>query len=73
MYFMSNLLFTLLLASTCPKAKVVNLTPIWTSQDQENLDFAKTRCGHFYPNSPCLKKFIKKKTRTYSIICAGGE
>lgn len=70
---MNNLLVILALATSCPKPTIVNLTKQWTPQDQENLDFAKTRCGHFYPNSPCLKKFIKKETRTYSIICSGNK
>lgn len=73
MYFMNKLLLTLALTNSCPETEVVNKTSSWTSQDEKNLALAKNRCKYHYPNSPCLKKFIKKETRTYSIICAGNK
>jgi len=54
----------------CLVVIVVNLTSTWNKVDQTTLDRAKIRCQQLYPDSPCLKKFIKKPDNIYNAICS---
>ena len=64
------ILFTLALNSVqCPETVVENRTDEWNLQDMQTLARAKQRCVEIYPDSPCLKKFIKKDNTTYNAIC----
>lgn len=59
-----------MLSLFCPVVIMVNLTALpWTELDNRNLVVAKSRCSELYPNSPCLKKFIKKDRGVYNAIC----
>jgi len=53
----------------CPQTKLVNKTnEPWNNTDKLSLKTAQTGCKrHGY--SPCLKTFIKVKTRTYQAWC----
>ncbi len=42
----------------------------WNSYDQETLERAKTRCGYYFKNSPCLSKLEKKGERRYYATCS---
>lgn len=53
----------------CIAVILINQTPNWTKFDQVTLERAKTRCGYYYKNSPCLKRFIKVKELQYRAIC----
>lgn len=55
---------------SCPVAKIKNLTPTWTKDDQQVFDSAKVRCGKIFPDAPCLKLFIKKEDQLYNAVCA---
>lgn len=59
----------LTLAMTCPETIIDNRTNEWTPYDMQTLAHAKVRCGEIYPDSPCVKKFIKKDESTYNVIC----
>jgi hypothetical protein len=60
----------IVLAFLCPAIIIVNLSgQPWNDLDQKNLDVAKYRCAQIFPNSPCVKKFIKKEGRTYNVVC----
>ncbi len=68
-----KMLKTLILAvilGNCPETHVINHTEIWTAQDQESLEFNKNSCMRWFgERSPCLKIFIKKRTRSYHAVC----
>lgn len=53
----------------CAAVQIINLTDSWVKIDDQNLAVAEKRCTELYPNSPCLKKFIKKEERVYQAIC----
>lgn len=60
----------LLAALSCPKPEIINSSGYqWNSFDQKTLNRAKVRCGQLYPNSPCVKKFMKTDKMTYQVIC----
>lgn len=64
------ILFTLALsAAQCPETIIDNRTNEWTPYDMQTLARARVRCGEIYPDSPCVKKFIKKDASTYNVIC----
>lgn len=64
------ILFTLAVGSVqCPETIIENRTDEWNTQDMQTLVNAKKRCGEIYPDSPCLKKLIKKDSQTYNAIC----
>lgn len=43
-------------------------------QDDKNaLKTAKKRCGFYYPDAPCLVKFIKKEKQVYHAICGANN
>lgn len=70
---MSNLLFLLTAMHTagCPQPRLVNWTTIWTQLDNQTYVRAFDRCKvHFGDATPCLKTFIKKKERTYYVVCS---
>ena len=54
---------------TCVVTVILNLTAVWTPDDQVTLDRAKQRCATIYPDAPCLKKFTKTEELTYRAIC----
>lgn len=37
--------------------------------DVKHVKIAMKRCGEIYKGSPCIKKFIKRTQRDYSVIC----
>ena len=57
----------------CPMVIIENKTNEWIGLDEENLIIAKERCRTWYPNSPCLIKFIKVEDRTYRALCGGNK
>lgn len=63
---MKNLLAILL---TCLTIKINKTAEPWNSFDNLSLNRAKSRCVVYYPQSPCLKKFIKKQPKHYLAIC----
>lgn len=70
---MSNLLFLLTAVhiNGCPTPKIVNWSNVWTPQDGKVYAQSLDRCKvHFGDSTPCLKTFIKKKERTYYVVCA---
>lgn len=66
---MIALFLTLALASQCPKTLIVDNTKTWNENDKEVLETAKVRCSKIYPDSPCVKKFIKKSDTNYNVVC----
>jgi hypothetical protein len=62
--------YLLLLALGCSEPHVENYTKTWSKLDYQNLNIAIKRCPELYPNSPCLKRFIKKGERNYWAICS---
>lgn len=66
---LSALLVGATLAVSCPETKIVNHTKVWNEQDAKTLKSAKSRCSYYYPNSPCVKVFIKKDATTYNAVC----
>lgn len=60
----------LILVLLCGPVLFINLTKEpWSRIDYDNAEHATKRCGEIYPNSPCLKKFIKVRTQMYRAIC----
>ena len=56
----------------CPETQFVVHTPEdWSELDQANLELARRGCARRYPNSPCLKKFIRWEQLRYSAVCGG--
>lgn len=55
----------------CPGPKAVGWASKeeMTDMDWTNFKTAIGRCRELYPNSPCLKVFIKKAENTYNAIC----
>lgn len=53
----------------CVAVQITNLTDSWTEVDALNLAVAERRCEELYPQSPCLKTFIKKEERVYHAVC----
>jgi hypothetical protein len=51
------------------KTKLVNFKNKLTLEDKRALNSAKERCKFYYPDAPCLKKFIKKGNQIYHAIC----
>ncbi len=51
------------------KTKLVGFKEGLTENDEAALKTAKQRCKVYYPDAPCLKKFIKKGNQTYHAIC----
>ena len=49
--------------------EVLKGVPPMDDRDNKVLERAKTRCSFYYPNSPCLKRFIKKDVNLYNAIC----
>jgi hypothetical protein len=43
----------------------------WNENDEWNYQTALPKCQKLYPNSPCMKKFIKQGERDYRVICTG--
>ena len=54
---------------SCPVIKIVNKTNVWNALDKATLAKAKTRCVQLYPQSPCIKVFIKKAANQYNVVC----
>lgn len=63
-------MMALLLAAACA-APVVELRTAepWTRRDQAALDRAADGCEEYYPDSPCLKRFIRMRPGTYRAVC----
>lgn len=54
----------------CAVVLLINLSAEpWNKADKDNQDHATVRCGEKYPDSPCLKKFIKVEPLMYRAIC----
>lgn len=67
-------MFNILLAASfiigqCPKTRIENHTVSWNTLDKQTLKRAKTRCLHYFPYDPCLKRFIKLEQRRYQAVC----
>lgn len=62
---------------TCAPTKIVNNIEISNklevAEDYQKFNFMSKRCGHWYPKSPCIKKFIIKLDpwgqRSYQAVC----
>jgi hypothetical protein len=63
------LFVSLVWASNCPPTKIVNHTSEWNDVDQKSLKSASERCVIKYPDSPCLKTFVKREEQVYWAIC----
>ena len=62
-----------IVANSCEKPRLVNMTKTWDSHDQATLDDAANRgCKKHFADMPCLKVFIKLNERDYSVICGKG-
>jgi len=54
----------------CVAPILINLSKEpWIDHDFKILKRVKTRCQNYYKDAPCVKKFIKKKPRSYNVIC----
>lgn len=55
---------------SCPKTIIIDHTHTkWSTVDKAALTRASAQCKVYYPEAPCLKKFIKKEPGTYRAIC----
>lgn len=62
--------FIFFTAINCSETIVINQSKDpWNSKDEYQLNYSKKRCGEIFINSPCLKKFVKRKVQTYWAIC----
>lgn len=69
---MKTILF--LATLSCPEIKMINKTDKpWNDFDYQHLEIAKKRCGEIYPNSVCVKQFIKRTESDFSVICGKKE
>lgn len=66
---MIKVAFFALAVAACPKTIIDNRSGEWNAQDTQTLARANVRCAEFYPDAPCVKKFIKKDNQTYNVIC----
>jgi len=54
----------------CAATTIINSSgEPWNDQDRRNVTASRVHCKREY--NDCLKKFIKKKARTYHAICGG--
>ena len=69
---MLNLLIYLSL--TCADPQMINNSKqAWNSNDYAMLDQAKKRCSYYYPDAPCVKKFIKNSANDFQVLCGAEE
>jgi len=62
---------TKLVKAACAAPEVLTHTPEdWSNADQRAYEIAQKRCSHYYPNSPCLKRFIRLEQLRYRAVCA---
>ncbi len=67
---MINLLLVAAL-NGCPAVKMENKTKFpWNDFDRTSLHRAQAHCGTIYPNSPCVKRFIKYGQKDYAVVCS---
>lgn len=59
------------LLSSCTNTTILeNRTAYaWNEFDMKTIEFAKKRCPEIYPDSPCLKLFIKLDKQDYYASC----
>lgn len=57
----------------CSETTVINKTKLWNEIDKKSLKSAKERCKVYFPEAPCLKKFIKTEINAYRAICGKKE
>lgn len=71
---MYNVITFVMWTSQCPVTHFYNTTdkPI-TVMDLRNMHAAAGRCKIKYPNSPCMKEFIKVDFQTYKVVCGTFE
>jgi hypothetical protein len=61
---------TKLIKAACPATEILTYTPEgWSHADQRAYETAQKRCVNFYPNSPCLKRFIRMEQLRYRAWC----
>jgi hypothetical protein len=66
---MSVLLF-LALSLSCPNTEWINRSSeAWNSRDFTEYKIATKKCKIKYPNSPCVKTFVKMEPLVYRVIC----
>lgn len=64
----------LFLSLSCPETTFTNLSnEDWNDRDMSEYESTKERCGEKFPNSPCVKKFIKVRPLVYRVICGREE
>ena len=64
----------LFLSTTCPETELINISKEpWDDRDDQEYVVVKKRCKVKFPNSPCLKKFIKVRPLMYRAICGKKE
>lgn len=56
--------------AACLGPVILNLTDIWSIEDEKALNLAKNNCTIYYDDSPCLELFVKEKERTYKAVCS---
>jgi hypothetical protein len=49
--------------------KLIGFKNGMTVQDEQALASAKLRCQVYFPDAPCLKKFMKKRHQVYHALC----
>lgn len=63
--------FLVVMALSCAQPIFENQTKFpWNENDRWNFDTALPKCKKLYPNSPCIKKFIKRGERDYRVVCS---
>jgi hypothetical protein len=67
-------LYFLVAALNCSTPVLENRTPYpFNEKDLKHFNTANNRCRQLYVSSPCVKRFIKRTTSDYSVICGKEE
>lgn len=57
----------------CAVTILVGFKVTLDKNDRDALSAATQNCSKYYPEAPCLKKFIKREELVYWAICGEGE
>jgi hypothetical protein len=62
--------WALVIAASCPVTVIdVRTNEAWTVRDQLALVTAARGCVRYFPQSPCLKRFIRVEQGRYWAVC----
>lgn len=54
----------------CEMIILINCTTFaWNKHDYHIIERARVTCQNEYPNSPCIKRFVKRGERDYYVQC----